>query len=109
MNRDQTRDALEACVRACYYGATRRSRLEWNLVMAGIATTQEAARFIRICLDARLLEDHHSYGWISANPFLIGILDNWEALTKDIPWTDDVTTQEESDNEAASTGNSQVL
>lgn len=109
MTKDQTRDALEACAKACFWGATKRARLEWILVRAGLASTQEASKFIRVCMDAHLLEDHHSWGWISVNPFLISVLDNWDSLTQDIPWTDDITEDKEPDDESHGTDDSPVL
>lgn len=88
MTREQTKACLEATARACYYGATRRSRLAWVLRQHGIGIKM-ANDFISEGLKAKLLEDRGSYGWISVTPFLLGIAAQFDTLAADVEvWQD---------------------
>lgn len=85
MTKEQTKACLEASVRACYYGATRRSRLSWVLRQHGV-DLRTANAFISEALKARLLEDN-SYGWISVTPFMLGIAAQFDTLTDGMEWS----------------------
>ena len=69
MTKEQTKAALQAIVQACYYGSTRRSRLEWNLCQKLDIDLSETSEIIGIALDAHMLEEV-SPAWIAATPTL---------------------------------------
>ncbi len=85
MTREQTKTCLEAAVRACYYGATKYSRLVWCLRQAGVAL-RPAQKLIRDLLEAKLLETRVDRfdPWVSATPFLVGIAANFDKLAADV-------------------------
>ena len=94
MTREQAKACLEAAVRACYYGATRRPRLSWVIRQHGV-DLKTAEDFISEALKSKLLQDN-SYGWISATPFLCSIAAQFEELAADVEaWQDDAHTPRE--------------
>ena len=85
LNRDETKQALEAIAQACYFGATRKHRILFLLQDQGL-DFNASFEFLTICLDARLAEAHTDAldPWISVTPFLLAILANYDELAQDI-------------------------
>lgn len=67
MTKKQLKTVLAACVRTCYFGATKRTRLLWNLRKL----VPDPEMFLKLAIAGHLLEEYRCGTWVAVTPVLI--------------------------------------
>lgn len=86
MTKAETKAALDACIKACYFGATKRHRIIYVLMHDAGMDLNGACEFLNIALDAKLMQVHVKAmdPWVSVTPFMIGIAANFDELAAEV-------------------------
>ncbi len=66
MSHAKLKKVLSQCVNTCFHGATKRTRLAWNL--RGLVP--DPYLFIKLAVDSKLLEEYRCGTWVAATPEL---------------------------------------